>query len=323
MTRMLEALRKAEGKHLRLHAGPPAKLDCASAAADGVEPEEADIISFIEVGGRGEPLEASPDVLAFGPVKKGIVTPITAASPAAGASPALVEISPPPEVVVQFRPLHAEPVPLAPAAERFAPELVAFHRPLDPVSEQYRDLFKAIEAELPAGRSQVLLFTGAAAGAGTTTALLNLAITCVRSSELSVTLVDASPHRPALAARLGLRSVPGLSEVLAGTISLEQALQQTAQSNLLALTAGRVRTLSTDNSPLRTLLSQLRDKFDRVYVDLGRWQGGAQAIALAAASDAVYLVLSAAEELSAATDTLLRTIPQQGGRLHGCIITKR
>ena len=125
MTRMLEALRKAEGKHLRLHAGPPAKLDCVSAASDSVEPDEADIISFIEVGGRGEPLEASPDVLAFGPLKKGIVAPTSAASPTAEASSlAPVEITPPPEVVVQFRPLHAEPVPLAPAAERFAPELV-------------------------------------------------------------------------------------------------------------------------------------------------------------------------------------------------------
>src|SRR5436189_4736526 len=69
MARMLEALRKAEGKHLRLHPGPPAKLEATFVAADAVEPEEADIISFIEVGGRGEPLEASPDVLAFGPLK--------------------------------------------------------------------------------------------------------------------------------------------------------------------------------------------------------------------------------------------------------------
>src|SRR5262249_34937438 len=124
---------------------------------------------------------------------------------------------------------------------RFAPELVAYHAPDLPAGERYRELLAALLSAagvLPGDRCPVLLFTTAEPGAGATTVQLNVAITAARQGRRRVVVVAATLARPAVAERLGLPTVPGLREVLAGSAALEQALQPTEQANLRALTAG-------------------------------------------------------------------------------------
>jgi Mrp family chromosome partitioning ATPase len=227
-------------------------------------------------------------------------------------------------VGVAFCPLPAADPPVPPAYERFAPELVAFHQPGHAISEQYRSLLAGIEGQLLEGPSHVLLFTAAAPRAGTTTVLLNLAITCARRKKCRVALVDANLGRPALADRLGLRTAPGLSEVLGGALSPERALQETGEARLAAMTAGDVE-LGQDGGiggdVMRAVLRYLRGRFDRVLVDAPAWDGRPEVVALGAACDAVYLV--APEDRAEAVKDLLQQIPRQGSRLRGTIATRR
>ena len=102
---------------------------------------------------------------------------------------------------------------LPPAAPKrgLAPELVAFHAPDQPASARYGDLLASL---LEAGRvrpgaaCRTLLLTAARSEIGTTTVLLNLAITAARQ-DLRVVVVDANLRRPAVADRLGLPPAPG------------------------------------------------------------------------------------------------------------------
>ncbi|HXG13202.1 MAG TPA: CpsD/CapB family tyrosine-protein kinase [Gemmataceae bacterium] len=218
---------------------------------------------------------------------------------------------------VTFRPLVAGP-------GRFAPELVAFHQPDHPLSEGYRALFAGIAAQLAADRPRVVLFTAPSAGVGTTTVLLNVAITAARQAGSRALVVDANGGRPAVAARLGLPAAPGLREVLAGSASLPQALRETAQENLLALTAGQpgadgtVR-LVVEAMPL--VLRLLREQFPLVFVDGPPGEGPEMAV-LASACDAVYLVVEQTRADAPEIATLLRTLRQQGGPLCGCVLTE-
>ena len=187
-------------------------------------------------------------------------------------------------------------------------------------------MLAALTAQLPAVRIQVLLFTAPTPEVGTTTVLLNVAISCARQGQHRVAVLDANCHRPALAARLGLPTVPGLREVLAGTISLARALQETGQDNLLALTAGDVAAASDcrfSREAVRSVLKQLRDRFELVLVDAPCWNSHPDLIALGAACDAVYLVLEAAQAEKPETAQLLQVIPHQGSQLRGCILTQR
>src|SRR5262249_50043075 len=148
---------------------PPPKLAWPAPEStrepDG-EPEEE--VSFIEVGGPRSTIVASPDVLAS--AAKAPARPAPAPGPRLrpifGATPAE---APARVMPAGSRPLPAAPAPLGPAHRRFAPELIAFHRSEHPVSEQYRVLADDLTAQLPGGRSQVLLFTALTSEVGTTT----------------------------------------------------------------------------------------------------------------------------------------------------------
>src|SRR5262249_44195470 len=126
-----------------------------------------------------------------------------------------------------------------PPAQRFAPDLIAFHQPEHPAAAEYRQLARALLGGTVAGPARVLLCAGAAPGAGVTSVVLNLAVCLAGSEGLRVVVADADESRPTFAERLGLRGRPGLAEVLAGSESLDEALQETGLENLTALTAGR------------------------------------------------------------------------------------
>ncbi len=327
MGRMLEVLKQAEASRKGPAEPAPAPRPYQPAPEDHPEDspgeqleDEADEIPFIEVGGRKTPLEGSPSVLAA-PARSAAPAPVCAPAPAC--APAIPERIP---VAVFLRPYPAEPDPLPPASERFVPDLVAFHQPDHPVSQQYLALLKSLAAPAPTGRGQVLLLSPVEPGCGTTTALLNLAITGARSGKLRVAVLDADMRQPGVAHRLGLPPAPGLLEVLTGKVSLQRALRETGQPNLHALTAGDTAAAGgfrLAGDAMRSVLRHLRGRFDLVLVDAMPWDGRPDVVTLGSYCDAVYLVVRDEQAQQPRVEELLQLIPQQGSRLRGCIVTHR
>jgi Mrp family chromosome partitioning ATPase len=229
----------------------------------------------------------------------------------------------PTPLTVQFRPVQAE---LPPPQARFAPELIAFHRPDHHLSRQYQGLGTSLLASLPPARARVLLFTSVAPGAGTTTVLLNVAISFARQGKLRVVVVDANLRQPAVAERLGLPAVPGLAEVLGGAASLPDVLQETGQPNLLALTAGdpaAVARTRLAGEAMRSLLRQLRERFELVLLDTACWPAQPGLLPLATACEAAYLVSPAAEAQGPEAEGLLQELRRQGVPVRGHLLTAR
>jgi Mrp family chromosome partitioning ATPase len=313
MGKMLETLNQRlaqQGTGAALPATQPAPCPRPQGEPEGDPPPE---MPFIEVGGRLAPLEGSPDVLASAPPARHRAHPAHAER-----GPRLQRITSrtPNALTVQFRPMAAGMIGARP---RFAPELIAFHRPDHAISRQYQVLADELLAHLPAAAARVLLFTSAARGVGTTTAVLNLAITFARQEDRRVIVVDANWDRAAIAGRLGLADAPGLIDVLAG-LPLEQALQETGQAGLRSLSGGAAQgspiraTLGT----LRPLFRELRDACDLVLVDAPCRDEHPDAAALA---DAVYLVTPAAEAESLQVVALLQRMRQQGIPVRGQVLT--
>jgi Mrp family chromosome partitioning ATPase len=276
-------------------------------------PAEEEEVPFIEIGPRRS-VDGSPAVLASLPV------PIPVPAPREEERPATIAFRP---AAPLLRSVTFRTVP-APAEARFAPELIAFHAPEHAVSAGYRDLLEQILASpaLPPAQP-ALFFTAALVQAGTTTVLLNAAITAARQGR-RVVIVDANLRRPALAARLGLADRPGLREVLAGAVGVESAVQPTGLDGLLALPAGAPpgpAGAPPGAETLRSLLRQLRQRCELVLVDGPRWDGRADVTVPGAACDAVFLVVPEQEAETPPVRELLRVIPEQGARLAGCILT--
>jgi Mrp family chromosome partitioning ATPase len=284
---------------------------------------EDEEVPFIEVGGQPSTMEASSEVRAA----------LAKAGRPQSATPAVPKLRPvglptladaPTRIMsVVFRPLPAEASPLGATQRRFASELIAFHRSEHPVSEQYRALTEDISAQLPAGRPQVILFTALEPEVGTTTVLLNTAITYARGGRLRVAVVEANLNRPALARRLGIPDAPGLRDLLAGSVTLSEALHETGQPNLSALPGGDGGMPRLLGDAIRPALRQLRERFDLILLDAPCWDGRPEMVALGSACDLTYLVLSDASAETAETEAWIRTLPQQGARLRGSIVTQR
>jgi Mrp family chromosome partitioning ATPase len=264
---------------------------CPEAEEDVVE-----VMPFVEVGGPRPPAPARPHLQ-------------SSAHRAATLEPAL-------PLAVTLQP------PVVRPAAKVAAELIALHQPDHDASRQYAALFAQMVPEPAADVSPVLLLTSLAPGAGTTTALLNLAISGCRQHRRRIAVVDANRARPAAAQRLGLANNAGLTEVLQGKIALEQALQTTVQADLYVLAAG-----ADEPHPLwwpeavRWVLAWLRQRFDLVVVDAPPWDTP-ELRSLLPAVDAVYLVVDRAEAEQAQIRSVTRAIAQRGSRLGGLIVTQ-
>jgi Mrp family chromosome partitioning ATPase len=286
MGRILEALRRTEEPVLM----PEVALAPAVPDAEAAEPPDEEM-PFIEVGG-----------------------PRRAAEPAVRletAPPRSATLRVPPPLSVALQPCPA-PTP------RLAGELIAFHQPDHAVSQQYAALFAQITADTADGAAPVLLFTALAAGAGTTTAVLNLAIAGCRRHGRRVVVVDANGGRPAVAQRLGLTPSAVLREVLQGGVALEQAVQPTAVAGLHVLGAG---TAMESPDAMRWILTWLRQRFDAVMVDAPAWGDSAELRAMVPAARAVYLVMDAAEAEQPQVRAVTRGVAQLGSRVGGMIVT--
>ncbi len=326
MARIREALQQANSKRGELGETVLPPHPYQPDEDEPIAPQADEEIPFIEVGGTIKPMEASASVLAqaAGNVAKDLPRqdkpmPAVAQARSLGAVPSGAEVK---LFGLAFRPVPGEEFPLAPAEERLAPELVAFHQPSHAISEQYRTVVAGMASQLPAGQSHILLFTAPAPRTGTTTVLVNLAITRARQGRGRVVMVDANLRRPGLAGSLGLPVMPGLGEVLRGSASLQRVTRETGQPNLHVLAAGPSADgghLLIASASMRAVLRQLRSRFDWVLVDAPCWDGRAEVVALGSACDAVYLVLPQAKADSPEMEDLLQLVPQQGSRLRGCI----
>jgi Mrp family chromosome partitioning ATPase len=215
--------------------------------------------------------------------------------------------------------LHAcsQPVPSRP---RVAAELIAFHQPEHPVSQQYAALFNQLDCESTDGTAPVLAFTALAAGAGTTTAALNLAVAACMKHAKRICIVDGNHRRPAAAARLGVKATVGLQEVLSGKVALEQALHTTPIDGLHVLPGGAGESAPGNADAVRWVLAWLRQRFDLILVDAPPLNGEDALRVLLPAATAVYVVVDTTETDKPAVRNLTRDVARLGSRLGGLIV---
>lgn len=221
---------------------------------------------------------------------------------------------------VAFQPLPFPETTTAPAAERFAPELIVYHDPEHQISQQYREIAEQMRRQVETMDRKTLLFTSTSRGSGTTSVVLNLAMTLASSDLGRVLVVDANFDQPAVASRLGLASEPGLRDVLARTVPLVWGLKESGKPQLSVLPAGRpTAPVIPDLWPI--VLDQLNQRFDWILID-GPLAGTAAWPAFAGTSAAAYLVWRQAELDSPELNRLLAEVSRSHVPWRGYILTQ-
>lgn len=194
-----------------------------------------------------------------------------------------------------------------------ATEIICYHQPEHPVSKQYDSLFEKVSEGC-----RVLSFSGPK-GVGTTTVLLNLAFSgCMRFGKRLV-VVENTLARPVLAERLGISTVPGWTEFLAGSVGLEKVIRPTIHPLLHAL-ARNEKNQEIPCEALSWVIGWLRDRFDLVLIDGPDLEDGQKMAGLSGVCDGLYLVLP---QNTGGTETAsIQSVTRLGMRLRGLIHTQ-
>jgi capsular exopolysaccharide synthesis family protein len=142
-------------------------------------------------------------------------------------------------------------------------------KPNSAEAESILDLRAALILSRPGGPPRVITVGSSSAGEGKTTVSINLA--AALSQHGKVCLVDGDLRCPMIANAFGLPAQAGLTQVLACSTSLDNALVSHRQiPNLSLLPSGPLPPFPADliaSEQMRSLMSLLREQFDYVVID--------------------------------------------------------
>ena len=170
--------------------------------------------------------------------------------------------------------------------------LVAHCEPLSPASECYRSLRTSLLATREE-RPQVVAVTSALPSEGKSLTALNCAVVLAQHGA-SVLLVDADLRQPSLHTAFELPQEPGLSELLTGMTSSQEAeAKSSTLPDLTVLTAGRARGCPAESlagADMAARIADWRARFDYVVLDTPPVSLFTDAVQLGRQADAVLLV---------------------------------
>src|SRR5829696_8541626 len=206
---------------------------------------------------------------------------------------------------------------------RVEPHLIAVSQPRSAYTEQFRSLRTRI---LEAGeRMQMRAFVVTSAGVaeGKTLTALNLAWLLAQTEGVRALVIDSDLRRPCATDYLGIEAKLGLSEVLGGQITVEDAIVRLEPSGLHLLPGGRPRDdvpeLLSGPSYAR-LLSEVRRMFDYIIIDAPPLGIFTDANVLMSRADGGILVVRAGKTRYSTVDKLLEQMPKE--RLLGVVLNR-
>jgi capsular exopolysaccharide synthesis family protein len=186
-----------------------------------------------------------------------------------------------------------------------------------------RSLLPDVSADRrPGARGTSLLLTGPNPKEGTTAVACGLAIAMAETGA-RVALVDANMRTPGVSRYLPLDDSPGLSDVLTGTASVDDVLQDSLDGRLTVLPPGE-RPADPGEvlaSPrLATTIRDLTDRFDIVLVDAPALQPVADATVLGKVTDTALLVVRSDHTRLADVARSKDLLERIGARLAGAVL---
>jgi succinoglycan biosynthesis transport protein ExoP len=209
------------------------------------------------------------------------------------------------------------------AASKEAVELVTQVRPQSQMAESYRALRTSLLLSNLGAPPKVIMVTSALPQEGKTTTSMNCAVVLAQKG-VRVLLIDADLRRPSIHKNLGMGPHSGLSNVLTGSTTLEQAITRTAiLPNLDVLPAGTpppnpAELLASTN--MRDLLAQLREQYDHIVIDTPPSLSVTDSVVLSPRADAVVLVIRSGQTTKQALRRSRDILTQVNAKVVGVLL---
>lgn len=201
--------------------------------------------------------------------------------------------------------------------------LVAAVAPQSLPAEQFRSLRTRISRAENGRAVRAIIVTSPAKGDGKSLTAANLALTMAQEYQHRVLLLDADLRRPTLHQLFGISEAPGLTDVLMGAATLEDAVVPLEEHHLTVLPSGVPATHPAEllgSAAMRRTLDTVRTRFDRVVLDMPPVSPLADVQIVSAMADAVLLVVRAGVTQKPAIERALAGL--DAGKVMGLVLNE-
>jgi len=170
---------------------------------------------------------------------------------------------------------------------------------------------------------KVILITSALPQEGKTTTSINTAIVLAQKG-VRVLLIDADLRRPSIHKTLGMGPKMGLSNVLTGNATIQQAtVRSSILPGLFILPAGTpppnpAELLASTN--MRDVLTELLEQYDHIVVDTPPTLSVTDAVVMSTRADAVVLVIRSGQTTKQALRRSRDLLMQVNARVAGVLL---
>ncbi len=218
-------------------------------------------------------------------------------------------------------------IPMAPARRSAEePGLMVMSPEATPASESFRALRTSVQLLGVEHRLRTIQVTSPNEGEGKTTVVVNLAAVMAQAGE-RVVVVDCDLRKPRGHLALGVARSPGITSILSGQVTLQEALQRVriGEDEVAVLGAGPI---APNPSELLTskrtseLLFDLQTDFDLLLIDSPPVLLATDATVLSAWVDATVLVVSAGSTTTRELQLTVETLKQVEAPVVGVVLNR-
>jgi succinoglycan biosynthesis transport protein ExoP len=209
------------------------------------------------------------------------------------------------------------------ASSKEVVELVTQVRPQSQMAESYRALRTSLLLSNLGAPPKVIMITSALPQEGKTTTSINCAVVLAQKG-IRVLLIDADLRRPSIHKTLGMGPRSGLSNVLTGSATLQQAITRSSLlPNLSVLPAGTpppnpAELLASTN--MGDVLEELRGQYDHIVLDTPPALSVTDAVVLSQRADAVVLVIRSGQTTKQALRRSRDILMQVNAKVSGVLL---
>ncbi len=200
--------------------------------------------------------------------------------------------------------------------------LISVEDPKSAEAEAYKTLRTNLEYAGRDGGLRLIVITSPLMGEGKTATTANLAATLTQTGK-RVIAVSCDLRKPRLHRFFNVDNAVGVTSVLAGKVSIVQALQRPSIENLRVLASGPVPPNPAEllgSESMVGVLAELRGMADYVILDTPPVLAVADALVLAPKSDGVLFVADSGSTNRGAAEHAREQLEQVGARIIGCIL---
>ncbi|MDB5333143.1 MAG: Tyrosine-protein kinase ptk [Phycisphaerales bacterium] len=194
--------------------------------------------------------------------------------------------------------------------------------PMSEVAEAFRMVHAAVNFRMSGASAKTLLVTSPASGDGKSVFTSNFAIVLAQSGERTL-ILDADFRRPTQHRIFRHAADVGISSVMAGTATLEEAVHATGIKGLDLLPCGPIPQNPAEminSQPFADMLLYLAGKYDRVILDAPPVMAVADARNLATMCDAAVLVLRAEKSTLKLSSLAREALASMGVNILGVVV---